>query len=233
MPVSAADHIQHWHYRTGPLTRYTGNIGTSFAVPMVSAIAGLMHALNDDLSSSEMIARMKRGARPFPAPDPSHPDLPDTRQSDLAVQLHHDHLRCRNGGCAGRSGRGLEADGAHCRTRAMRRLVKPYRWMAPPVVPPVDAALRAYQWSVSGSTAEFRRLRTTGATATLQISAAGTANVQLTVTDDVGGAGHRSVTVDIAQTAATRWWWWRTDAPAAAGWLCSAPAYTAGHAGYR
>ncbi len=43
------------------------NLGTSFSAPIVSGIAGLMLSRNANLSTSQMLARLREGARPFPA----------------------------------------------------------------------------------------------------------------------------------------------------------------------
>ena len=42
------------------------NLGTSFSAPIVSGIAGLMLSRNANLSTSQMLARLREGARPFP-----------------------------------------------------------------------------------------------------------------------------------------------------------------------
>jgi serine protease len=48
---------------------YNYNVGTSFSAPLVSGIAGLMLAVNGNLSSSQLIARLQLGAvTPFPTP---------------------------------------------------------------------------------------------------------------------------------------------------------------------
>ena len=45
------------------------NVGTSFSAPIVSGVAGLMLAVNGNLNSSQLIARLQLGAAtPFPAP---------------------------------------------------------------------------------------------------------------------------------------------------------------------
>jgi serine protease len=47
---------------------YNVNVGTSFAAPIVSGIAGLMLAVNGNLASGQLIARLQAGATtPFPA----------------------------------------------------------------------------------------------------------------------------------------------------------------------
>src|SRR6266404_4027397 len=42
------------------------NLGTSFSAPVVSGIAGLMLAVNGNLTSAQLIARLKEGSQPFP-----------------------------------------------------------------------------------------------------------------------------------------------------------------------
>jgi serine protease len=61
---------------------YTGhtaanrNIGTSFSSPIVSGIAGLMLAVNSNLKSSALIARLQEGAKPFPTTSDTVPAPP-------------------------------------------------------------------------------------------------------------------------------------------------------------
>jgi serine protease len=180
------------------LSTYSGSIGTSFAVPMVSAIAGLMHALNDGLDNSEMIARMKQGARPFPAPEPLIPTCPTL--DSLTLQCNCTTTTC-GAGMADAPGALVEA------LRPAARITEPGNAVAGETVT-LDGSssgaargrsIAAYQWSVSGSTGDFLGA-TTGATATLQIAAAGTANVQLTVTDDVGGTDTTTVAIQATAT---------------------------------
>ena len=42
------------------------NLGTSFSAPIVSGIAALMLSRNNNLSTSQLLARLREGARPFP-----------------------------------------------------------------------------------------------------------------------------------------------------------------------
>jgi serine protease len=171
----------------------TGNYGTSFAAPIVSAIAGLMHALNDGLSNSEMIARIKQGARPFPAPDPDIPTCPTL--DALTAQCN-----CTTGTC----GAGM-ADAPGALVEALRPMARiaAVGDVAVDETITVDGtasgaargrSIAAWQWSVSGGSAQIVGT-STGATATLQFSAAGTANLQLTVTDDVGGMDTTTVEI--------------------------------------
>jgi serine protease len=45
-----------------------GNVGTSFAAPLVSGVVALMGAANGNLTPSEIIQRLQNAARPFPVP---------------------------------------------------------------------------------------------------------------------------------------------------------------------
>jgi len=178
------------------LDTYNGWVGTSFSAPIVSAIAGLMHAVNSELSSSEMIARIKSGARPFPAPDPAIPTCPDL--DSLTLQCNCTTTTC-GAGMADAPGAVSEA------LRPMARIADPDNATAGETITlngTASAAARgrsvaSYLWSVSGSTANIIGT-STAAIATLQISAAGPVYVQLTVMDDVGAQDSASVTVDAA-----------------------------------
>jgi len=43
------------------------NLGTSFSAPIVSGIAALMVSRNNNLSTAQLLARLREGARPFPS----------------------------------------------------------------------------------------------------------------------------------------------------------------------
>jgi len=52
------------------------NLGTSFSAPIVSGIAGLMLSRNANLSTAQLLARLREGARPFPASVADDPTVP-------------------------------------------------------------------------------------------------------------------------------------------------------------
>ena len=178
------------------LYSYNGWVGTSFSTPMVSAIAGLMHAVNSNLSNSEIIARIKSGSRPFPAPDPAIPTCPAL--DSLTLQCNCTTTTC-GAGMADAPGAVSEA------LRPMARISDPDNVRAGETIT-LDGSsslaargrsVAAYVWSVASGTADFIGVNT-AATATLQTSVAGPVTVQLTVTDDVGAQDTASVTVDVA-----------------------------------
>jgi len=178
------------------LYNYSASIGTSFSAPMVSAIAGLMHAVNNGLGSSEMIARMKSGSRRFPAPDPAIPTCPDL--DSLTLQCNCTTTTC-GAGMADAPGAVSEA------LRPVARIVDPGSATAGATITldgtasgaARDRHVASYQWRVSGDTAELIGTGTE-AIARLGISAAGPFSVQLKVTDDVGAEDSTDVAIDAA-----------------------------------
>lgn len=181
------------------LYTYRTSIGTSFSAPIVAAIAGLMRAVNGELANSEMIARIKSGARPFPAPDPAIPTCPAL--DSLTAQCNCTTTTC-GAGMADAPGAVSEA------LRPIARIVAPGNGRAGETIT-LDGStsgaargrgITSYAWSVSGGMAEIVGT-STAATARLQISAAGPVGVLLTVTDDVGAEDYAGVTVNAAAAA--------------------------------
>ncbi|MEZ5561715.1 MAG: S8 family serine peptidase [Gammaproteobacteria bacterium] len=181
------------------LSTYSGGIGTSFAVPMVSAIAGLMHALNDQLGNSEIIARIKAGSRPFPAPDPAIPVCPAL--DSLTSQCNCTTTTC-GAGMADAPGALVEA------LRPMARIAGPGNGTAGETIT-LDGSgsatargrhIAAYKWSISGGAAEIVG-SDAAVTVQLQIAAAGTVGAQLTVTDDLGNIDTATVSIQAAASS--------------------------------
>jgi serine protease len=65
------------------------NLGTSFSAPIISGIAALMVSRNGNLSTRDLLARLREGARPFPASVADAPDIPTCHvpADDQDVQL--------------------------------------------------------------------------------------------------------------------------------------------------
>lgn len=174
------------------------NIGTSFSAPIVSAIAGLMHGVNDGLRAPEYIARIKSGARPFPA-DPNIPICP---------QVSADTLQCN---CTTTTcGAGIaDAPGAVAEAlRPIARLVKPSGATAGRNVT-LDGtgsvvargrSVASYGWSVVSGTASFVGA-TDGDSAVVAVPASGLSVVRLDITDDNGATD--SAEVPVGTTAAS------------------------------
>lgn len=172
------------------------NIGTSFSAPIVTAIAGLMYAVNDKLTTAEWIDRVKAGARSFPAPDPGLPTCPATSTDDATLQ----QCNCTTTTC----GAGIaDAEGA-------------VAWALRPIarIASVSGSGAGQNVRLDGSTSAAGRNRTldqyawtpvsgdpvfVGATnepvTTVAVPASGLVTVRLTVTDDVGRSDSRELTL--------------------------------------
>lgn len=171
---------------------FTCNIGTSFSAPIVSAIAGLMYAVNDGLTTAEFIARIKSGARSFPA----EVGLPTCPSTDGATG----QCNCTTSTC----GAGIaDAPGAVAEAlRPMVRIVKPAGTGAGQNVTldgSISDAARnrtiiSYAWTgVSGNPVFVGA--TNGSSATVAVPASGRVTVQLAVTDDANRTDAQEVTL--------------------------------------
>lgn len=65
------------------------NLGTSFSAPIVSGVAALMLSRNNNLSTTQMLARLREAARPFPTSISDAPGIPTCHvpTSDQDLQL--------------------------------------------------------------------------------------------------------------------------------------------------
>lgn len=172
------------------------NIGTSFSAPIVAALAGLMHSVNDGLTTGEFIARIKSGARPFPAPEPGLPTCPGL--DSATAQCNCTTTTC-GAGIADAPGAVNEA------LRPMARVVKPDGSGAGQNVTldgSSSAAARnrtisSYAWTGTSGDPGFVG-GTSGQIATVAVPASGQVKVQLQVTDDAGRTDAQEVTLGAA-----------------------------------
>lgn len=171
------------------------NIGTSYSVPIVSAVAALMYGVNDGLTPAEFIARVKSGARPFPAPQAGLPTCP-------SIDNVTGQCNCTTSTC----GAGIaDAPGAVAEAlRPVARVAKPTGSGAGQNVPldgSGSAAARnreisSYAWTgVSGNPVFVGA--TNGPVATVAVPASGLVTVRLTVTDDAGRTDANLVTLGV------------------------------------
>lgn len=172
------------------------NIGTSFSAPIVAAIAGLMYAVNDKLTTAEWIDRVKAGARSFPAPDPGLPTCPATSTDDATLQ----QCNCTTTTC----GAGIaDAEGAVAwALRPIARIAsvsgsgagQNVRLDGSASAAGRNRVVREFAWtSVSGNPAFVGT--TNEAVTTVAVPASGLVTVRLTVTDDVGWSDSRELTL--------------------------------------
>ncbi len=169
------------------------NIGTSFSAPIVAAIAGLMHGVNDQLTPDEFIGRIQAGARPFPPPQPGLPTCPSTDPETL-------QCNCTTTTC----GAGMaDAPGAvHEALRPMARIATPASVAGGQNITldgtgsraARDRSITGYGWSIVSGTADFVG-SSLGSSAVLALPPTGTVRVRLEVVDDLGRRDSKDVTV--------------------------------------
>jgi serine protease len=185
------------------------NLGTSFSSPLVAGIAGLMSSVNANLKPSQLIARLKEGAKTFPVS--SDPTILNCHVPASSADLQTAECNCTTTTC----GAGMaNAPGA------LKAALRPIAAIAVPatvsagqnvsLVGTGSAAacshtISTYAWSnVGNATNPIQGANT--ATATVVAPATGSITVRLTVTDDAGRQDTADVVV--SATAAT------TTAPA-------------------
>jgi serine protease len=177
------------------------NIGTSFSAPLVSAVAGLMYGVNDGLSTTEFIARIKASARPFPAPEAGLPTCPTVDPASL-------QCNCTTSSC----GAGIaDAPGAIAEAlRPMARIVVPDGTDIATGQNVVldgstsdaarDRIISSYSWTAVSGNPTFQSA-TDGPNATVAVSAAGPVTVRLEIADDVGRTDRQEVTLEAAASS--------------------------------
>ena len=189
------------------------NVGTSFSAPIVSGIAGLMLAVNGNLTSGQLIARLQLGATaPFPAPA----GLPACHVPASDTDLQTSECACTTETC------GAGMANAH---GAVLQALRPIAAVSLPAAvnagAPValdgsgseaacGARIVGYQWALSDPASGPVIQNATTAHASITAPAGSTVyQLMLTVTDDAG----RTDTAPVIITASRA----SSSAPAHAG----------------
>ena len=175
------------------------SVGTSFAAPQVSAIAALMLGVNGSLGTSQLIARLRASARPFPAPGMG---VPLCHVPTSASDIQDLECGCTTSTC----GAGMASAPA-----ALAEALRPIaRATATPVsVLPgeavtLDAAaslaangrsIASYSWVPVSGTADIDPVDVP--VASLRAATSGLVTVRLTVTDDQGASDSTDLVVRI------------------------------------
>ncbi len=184
--------------------QFNYNVGTSFSAPIVSAIAGLMLAVNGNLNATQLLARLKSGATtPFPAPAGVQECHVPAGAEDLQTSECTCTTQVCGAGMANANGAVLEAlrpiaavslpahvspganvalDGSGS-TAACGATITTYAWSAGPGAPPIQNPDSAHASVVAPT-----------GTSTYQLL--------LTVTDDAGRTDQATVVVT-ANTASS------------------------------
>jgi serine protease len=196
---------------TPALNGYTSqnfpNLGTSFSTPIVAGIAALMTSVNSNLSADQLTARLKEGAKPFPAA-PAGSNLPLCQIPSSATGIQNFECVCTTQTC----GAGMvNAPGA------LAAALRPIAAIALPSViiagHPVslsgaasgaacNRSIATYAWTgVTNPTATIQGADTP--TATITAPSSGSITLRLTVTDDAGRTDFADITVDSNSATST------------------------------
>jgi serine protease len=186
------------------------NLGTSFAAPIVSGIAAMMHAVNANLTPPQLIARIEGSATPYPQPvtTPATPQCSNTSSSSV-------ECACTTTTCGAGMVNAFKAVKAALNPIAAVKIPAGFTsgsgsFDAGGSAPACGATIASYAWS---STAAIHVV--SGATGSVvNVMASGAGTLTLVVTDSSGNQDTAIVT--FTASSAT------TPAPATAGNAASA-----------
>jgi serine protease len=190
------------------------NLGTSFSAPIVSGIAGLMLSVNGNLKSSQLMARLKEGAVPFPVS--SDATVPTCQIPSSATGLQTSECNCTTSTCG--AGMANAANSVNAALRPIAAVALSTGTVTPGSTITLNGSgsaaacnhtVTTYAWStVTGSSGGIANANSS--TATVTAPAAGSMyTVRLTVTDESGKQDTADVVV--SSTGAT------SSAPTSAG----------------
>lgn len=184
----------------------SGNVGTSFASPLVSAGAGLMLAVNPRLTPPKLIERLKASARPFPSTSDTVPLPPVCRVPASSSDVQDAECLCTTQSC----GAGLlDIAGAVDLARRPVALVSVSGLTGAGRTLTLDGSasaaaqgrtLASHAWSVvsatDGASADATFSAPTSPVTSIPSPARGTLVVRLTVTDGNGDWDWADVTIN-------------------------------------
>jgi serine protease len=203
------------------------NLGTSFSAPIVSGIAALMVARNGNLSTRQMLDRLREAARPFPSSVADDPNAPVCHVPANEGDIQLTQCICTTSTC----GAGM-ADAANAVDAAERPI-------AAIALPPLVSAGQMVSLDASGSAAACNRtvetfqwtvreptdnppaiLNPTAANASVLAPTSGSITLRVTVTDNLGRADSADITLEPNRAL--------SSAPSNAGTTPCIPAVTSG-----
>jgi serine protease len=183
---------------TGPATNIftdqsNSNLGTSFSAPIVSGIAALMLSRNANLSTAQMLARLREGARPFPASVADAPDIEACHVPVNAQDFQSAQCLCTTSTCG--AGMANAAGSVEAAERPIAALTHPAIVSAGQNVSLNASAsaaacgrtVAAFAWTVIEPVVNSPSI--TGAdtsTATVIAPSSGSVTLRVTVTDNLG-----------------------------------------------
>jgi serine protease len=196
--------------------QFNSNLGTSFSTPIVAGVAALMISRNNNLSTSQILARLREGARPFPTTVADAPTIQACHVPANTQDFQLEQCLCTTDTCGA---------GMVDATNALNAAERPIAAIAPPanVFPGQTVSLSAsgsaaacgnnitgFAWTVvSPATNPPAIVGADTATASVNAPMVGTVTLRLTVTDDQGRTDSADVQIDANRA--------NSSAPASAG----------------
>ncbi|MDB6011220.1 MAG: hypothetical protein JWL65_3470 [Gammaproteobacteria bacterium] len=173
------------------------NLGTSFSAPIVSGIAGLMRAVNGNLTPKQLVARLESSATPFPANTNALPVCP-------ASVAGTEECSCPSSGeCGTGMANALSAVNAALKPIAAVAFPATYTAVSAVVFNGSGSAaacnrtIASYAWTASGG------LTITSGANSSQASVTGSGTLTLTVTDSQGATDAATITVGATSATST------------------------------
>ena len=199
------------------------NLGTSFSAPIVSGIAALMLSRNHNLSTGQMLARLRQGAREFPGFVDDAPGILACHVPVNSDDVQLEQCLCTPATCG--AGMVDAANSVAAADRPIAAVAVPSS-VSPGQTVNLDASgsaaacnrtLASYAWTVVEPTVNPPAIvNPNGATASVLAPASGSITLRVTVTDNLGHADAADVIVGSASAS--------TAAPANAGsTACATP----------
>jgi serine protease len=204
------------------------NLGTSFSAPIVSGIAALMLSRNANLSTSQLLARLREGARPFPTTvvdDPTITTVCHVPANDQDFQLAQ--CLCTTSTCG--AGMANAAGSVEAADRPIAAVTLPTGVAAGQNVAlngsssaaACGRSIASYAWTVTVPTTNPPTIQGANtAAATVIAPSSGSITVRLTVTDSQNRTDIADIQVESTRAS--------TTAPATAGSTPCATPVTSG-----
>ncbi len=203
------------------------NLGTSFSAPIVSGIAALMLSRNGNLTTAQLLARLREGAVPFPASVPGNLSLTACHAPASTSDVQLSECLCTTTTCG--AGMANAANSVVAADRPIAAVQLPASVSAGQNVT-LDAtgsaaacnrALASFAWVVTQpTTSPPPVVGASTSTATVVAPSSGSITLTLTVTDDQGHTD--SADVIVGSSTAT------SAAPSSAGATACIAAVTSG-----
>jgi serine protease len=187
--------------QNGYTDQTNSNLGTSFSAPIVSGIAGLMRAVNGNLTPKQLVTRLESSATPFPA-NPSPPNTTALPVCPASVPVTLECSCPATGECGTGMANALSAVRAALKPIAAVAFPATYTAVSAVVFNGSGSAacnrtIASYMWAASGGL-----MITSGANSS-QVSVAGSGTLTLTVTDSQSDTDTATITVGATSATST------------------------------